>query len=217
MGTLRFLQSVSGSRGVRGRRGAGPQRGPVPTTCGRRSRGSRESSQGRPAGRAEKRGDPGSPRAGLSLSWPARSPAPSRGLPHFVSPRARCPFVFFFFSLPRLSNSFKISYIREAGALRPKRLELWLLLVCRQGFLRRLCPAEPSARTAPWKGGSPASLRADGVGQSPEPAGWTAPTRPQRGTPGPHAHAFPGAWGQWGLELTTWQSKPSPPPPPSHL
>lgn len=54
VGTLRFLQSVSVSRGVRGRRGAGPQRGRVPTTCGRRSRGSRESPQGRPAGRAEK-------------------------------------------------------------------------------------------------------------------------------------------------------------------
>lgn len=30
-----------------------------------------------------------------------------------------------------------MSYIREAGALRSKRPELLLLLVCRQGFLRR--------------------------------------------------------------------------------
>lgn len=100
----------------------------------------------------------------MSLRWLARSPAPSRGLPHFFSPRARCPFVFFFFlPPPRLSHSFKISYIREAGALRPKRLELFgsYLLVAGAFFFAAWCTHESSSRTEPGNAQSPASLRAE--------------------------------------------------------
>lgn len=135
VGTLRFLQSVSVARGAWGQ----PlSRQPVPLwSAGASSAarspqpvaaviGGRESRLGRPGGSTERWGDPGSSKAGLSPPWPASGPSPDSGSPALRFPPCTLPFCLFLFP-SRLSNSFKISYIRETGALGPRRRELLLL------------------------------------------------------------------------------------------
>lgn len=124
VGTLRFLQSVSVSQGTRGQRSSGASARGGLYNLWPRSLGSRESSLRRPQGAQRSEEIQVLPELGCRLlGWLAVQPRPGVSR----TPPLRRAALLSFLPSHRLSNSFKISYIREAGALGPRRRELSLL------------------------------------------------------------------------------------------
>lgn len=220
VGTLRFLQSVSVARGARGQPLPGPPaplwsagasgagRSPLPVAA---VPGGRESRL-RGASRGARRGGEMRAPPELGCRFPGRPAVrvPTRDLPHSVPPLspARCPFVFFF-SPPRLSDSFKISCIREAGALGPRRRELSLLLFfpgissppsappsTPGHILDILQPSVP-----PRVGYNPVPGRGTEIPQTHKTSGYD---------PFPQCTRFCWSLGRVGFELSTWQSRSHP-------